>query len=179
MDDDFFNMGDPPPGPADDGRGHSSGVDLRDLSAAGGISLPGLGEEPDVEPAPAPPMPMPTPEKNGLFPTLPKFGTRAPSAAVPIFGAVGAGVAGGLYAGAWGAAAGVTASGAIVNLIRYATTKSSDPQAASAHLVFAVVSGVAAAYTGRKAYLERKERTTRTRPVRSNKEMPPWLKPTS
>jgi hypothetical protein len=179
MNDDFMFTDEVDMGPQE----AASGPDLRDLSAVAGISVPGMGSEEGMEPPvgrpPSPVATTTTPSEPTLFAALPApaKGFSVP-AALPLIGAVGAAAAGGMYAGAWGVAAGVTASGAIINILRYFTTKGSDPQAASAHMVFAVVSGAAAVYTGRKAYLERKERTTRTSPVRSNREMPKWLKPT-
>ena len=147
---------------------------LTDLSEACGAI--GVGDVSDGPPADRPPSPVPAPPADPGFAFLDlALPTSSLGVAIPVLGAVGAGAAGGMYAGIWGAATGVAASGTIVNLIRYVTSKSSDPQAASAHLMFAVVSGVAAAYTGHRAYRQRLDRATRATSIKTNKETPRWL----
>jgi hypothetical protein len=147
-------------------------TDMRDLAAAAGSET--AFDEP---PPPEAPQQLIQTQSNDLFQSIPAVKSGSGSMIIPVVGAAGAGIAGGMYAGMWGAAAGVAASGAVINLARYLTSKTSDPQAASMHLVFAVVSGIVAAYTGHKAYVDRQDRNTRARPFKKNKEMPSWLKP--
>jgi hypothetical protein len=68
---------------------------------------------------------------------------------VPLVLAAGGAAAGGLYAGGWGAGAGLLLTGAAVNAYRFAASK--DQASRTTHGVFAIIAGGAGAYLAYKA----------------------------
>lgn len=162
----------------------SSGEDFTDLSQAVGAPAAGAGAYHQADPPPSPKPIRIQPTRQPITPSMGSFllqsepPVSSSMGILPILGAVGLAAVGGAMGGVWGVAAGAAASGAVVNLVRSAASRSSgDTDQASAHLIFAVVSAGVAAYTGREAYLSRQRRMQPPTKVAPNRmEMPRWLK---